>query len=447
MWQNTERLRKSMFYGSLMADIQAVKEVRLFGLGNFFRGRMVKELGDVNRAERSYERRVVLGQTIASVVAVGASAVVVVVLMRRAAAGELRVGDVTLYLSSVGGAQLGLVALVSHVVRARQAAILYDGFLSLLSAGPDLVAAPQHNNSGTYLPLSPSAGVEFRDVWFRYSADGPWVVRGVSFRLLPDQALGVVGLNGAGKSSLVKLLCRFYDPQRGRILWNGTDITTLDPAAYRREIAAIFQDFMSYDLTCAENISIGDLDSPTGDEAVRRAAARAGADAFITRLPAGYDTLLSRAFLPEDGNDQAAALLSGGQWQRLALARALMRIDRPLLVLDEPTAGLDPRAEANLQATLTQSRPGQAVLCISHRLSTVRSCHRILVLQDGEVAEQGTHDQLMARAGGLYRDLFEQQAAGYATSGDTPGSESEGLLEHVDRHTYDSREGARPQGA
>ncbi len=443
MWKNTARIRMSMFYSSLMTDIQAIKEIRLFGLGDFFRGRMLKELGAVNRDERTYERRVVLGQSLASLVAIGASALVTVVLMRRAVAGELRVGDVTLYLASIGGAQLGMVGLVSHLVHARQAALLYDSFLGVLSRKPDLKILDNQPQK-TSDTVTCAQGVEFRDVWFRYSPSGPWVVGGVSFLLPPNQTLGLVGLNGAGKSTIVKLLCRFYDPVKGEIYWNGRDLRSLDPADYRRQIAAIFQDYMSYELTCIENISIGDLERAAEQTTVRRAARQAGADEFITQLPAGYETLLSRAFLPEDGDDEAAALLSGGQWQRLAIARAMMRVDRPLLVLDEPTSGLDPRAESELQAALTQYRAGQSVLCISHRLSTVRSCHRIAVLQNGAIIEEGNHDQLMHIGNGLYRDLFERQAEGYASSGPSQ-LDIAASVEYAPSNAYNRRYGASTQ--
>lgn len=445
MWRNTARIRKSVFYSSLMADTQAVKEIRLFGLGDFFRERMLREIGAANGEERRYERQVVMGQSIASLAAVAASAIATVILMRQGVAGRIQVGDVTLYLSSIAGAQLGMVALVTHLVRARQAAILYDTFLGVLSHEPEVPAGkPRQTQALTAAPAP--VGLEFRDVWFRYSPDGPWVIRGVSFRLEPNQTLGLIGLNGAGKSTIVKLLCRFYDPVKGAIYWNGEDIFSVDPAEYRAQIAAIFQDYMSYDLTCAENIALGDVDNAADRAAIRRAASTAGAEEFIQHLPAGYETLLSRAFLPDDGDDAAAALLSGGQWQRLALARALMRIDRPLLVMDEPTSGLDPRAEADLQTVLTQQRQGQAVLCISHRLSTVRSCRRIVVLHAGEIVEEGTHEQLMARTDGLYQDLFQRQAKGYALDDPSDLDHTE-LVEYPYSDPHDRRNGASAQRA
>jgi ATP-binding cassette subfamily B protein len=229
----------------------------------------------------------------------------------------------------------------------------------------------------------------------------------------------LVGLNGAGKSTLVKLLCRFYDPDRGRILWDGTDLREIDPAELRERLSVVFQDYATYDLTAAENIGMGDL-ARLGDHGpVREAAEHAGADAAISRLPQGYDTLLSRMFLPAANQEspETGVVLSGGQWQRLALARGLMRADRDLLILDEPSSGLDAEAEHAIQRELRDLRAGRASVLISHRLSSVRDARAIYVLSGGRVAEQGTHEELMA-AGGEYRRLFMLQASGYQAGSD-----------------------------
>jgi len=279
-----------------------------------------------------------------------------------------------------------------------------------------------HRGAGTRPPPALRHGVVFEDVWFRYGADGPWVLRGVDLELPYGLAVGLVGINGAGKSTLVKLLCRFYDPQRGRILWDGVDLRELSTVELRRRIGVTFQDFMTYELTAAENVALGAvelLDAPDRDAAphtgpdlgrIRAAAARADVDTTLQALPRGYRTLLSRTFA--DDGEQSGVQLSGGQWQRVALARSLLREDAELLILDEPSSGLDALAERRVHQALRDYRVGRTSLLISHRLAALREADLIVVLADGRVAERGSHTELMDREG-RYAELFSAQAEGY----------------------------------
>jgi ATP-binding cassette subfamily B protein len=264
-------------------------------------------------------------------------------------------------------------------------------------------------------PLPPlRRGIQLRDVWFRYSDDHPWVLRGVNLVIPAGQAVALVGLNGAGKSTLVKLLCRFYDPSRGTIHWDGVDLREVPPEDLRARISGVFQDHVAYHLSAEDNVAIGDVAAYGDLDRVRAAARQAGMDETLAALPRGYQTLLTRMFLSEDDKQDPATgvVLSGGQWQRMALARAYFRAGRDLMILDEPSAGLDPEAEAELHARIRRSRAGRTSLLISHRLNTVRDADLVVVLQDGAVVEQGGHDALML-AGGAYARLFRLQAAGY----------------------------------
>jgi ATP-binding cassette subfamily B protein len=327
--------------------------------------------------------------------------------------GALSVGDVVMFAGAVAGAQLGLNTLVQTIAGIAQSLLLFRHYLDVTETASDL---PVPVNTAPLPALT--RGIELRDVWFRYSDDHPWILRGLTLSIPYGEAVALVGLNGAGKSTLVKLLCRFYDPTKGAILWDGVDIRDVDPAELRARVSAVFQDHMSYDLSAAENVALGDLRRIDDRPAVERAARQAGVHDLLTSLPQGYETLLTRVFFgvsEEDDDAQAAGVvLSGGQWQRVAIARALLR-DRPeLMILDEPSSGLDPEAEYDIHTRTRASRAGRTSLLISHRLNTVRDADLIVVLEEGKIVEQGRHDDLMGRQS-TYARLFTLQSTGYVT--------------------------------
>ncbi|WP_433087839.1 ABC transporter ATP-binding protein [Dactylosporangium sp. CA-052675] len=409
-WRMSPRARRQLFYADLLTDLRAAKEVRLFGLGGFLRGRLLREVGAANDGEQALDRREVLVQAGLSALGGIAAGAGLVWVVADAAGGRLSVGDIAVFVAAVAGVQGGLIGLVGQLGGAYEALLHFGHYRAVLRAGPDLPVAPA-------APPVPALreGVELRDVWFRYDDAHPWVLRGVDLFLPRGRAVALVGLNGSGKSTLVKLLCRFYDPQRGAVLWDGADIRGFDPASLRRRLAAVFQDSVAFDLTAAENVGLGDLGALEDRDRLRAAATLAGIDGTLSGLPRGYDTMLSRTFFDAaDGDDpEAGVLLSGGQWQRVALARAYLRDDRDLAILDEPSAGLDAEAEHDLHRDLHRHRAGRTNLLISHRLSAVRTADLIVVLAEGRIVEQGTHAALMA-AGGAYARLFELQAAGYS---------------------------------
>lgn len=411
LWNLSPAERRRFFYSSVQTDVRAAKEVRLFGIGGFLCGRMLRELRDIHRAERHTDRRVFVTQAVLSLLAAGGMSAAIVLMVTAARSGRLTAGDVSLVLVGLAGLQLALASMVQQLSQAHRGLMLLRHYEEILAVGA------AGCRPGLITDVGPLGGMlEFEDVWFRYDENADWVLRGVNLALRAGEATAIVGLNGAGKSTIVKLLCGFYEPDRGRILWDGVDIRTFDMTALRNRIGAVFQDFMIYDLSARENIGLGNLPLLADLGAIRAAAGVAGVDDVLMRLPAGYETMLTRLFTAGQGSAEPAAetgvYLSGGQWQRIAVARGLVRKDRDLLILDEPSAGLDPEAEHAIQRALTQLRTGRTTLLISHRLSTVRDADRIVVLEAGKVAEEGTHQELLALLG-RYAALFRLQASGY----------------------------------
>jgi ATP-binding cassette subfamily B protein len=409
LWQIAPAERREVFYAELLASLDAAKELRLLGLGDLFRRRMLVELTAAHAAMNGQDRREARTNGLLAGLTALVSAGGLVWSVWLAAGGRLSIGDVAMFVAAVGGVQAALQNIVASLASAHHSVLLFDYYSEIASQSPDLPVpvAPQS------VPVLRS-GIELRDVWFRYGEDGPWVLRGVNLTIPHGHSLALVGLNGAGKSTVVKLLCRFYDPSRGAILWDGVDLRDVPVDELRARIGAVFQDYMCYDLSAAENIGLGDVSYLDDRERVVAAARRAGAHDIVARLPKGYDTLLSRMFFDENDreNPESGVLLSGGQWQRLALARAFLRDRRDLMILDEPSAGLDAEAEHEVHSSLRQHRDGATSVLISHRLGAVRDAHLIAVLASGRVAELGSHDELMV-VGGEYARLFRLQASGY----------------------------------
>jgi ATP-binding cassette subfamily B protein len=407
-WRTSNLARRQIFYRGLLTDTQAAKEIRIYGLGDYFAQRMRADLDSINGQEEQLDRRLATYETALATLGAVVSTGALVWGVHQAATHALTAGDVSLLVAALAGMQTALISLVGCIAQSHQTALLFSHYLHVTQVRDDLPAPAA--------PIAPpplSCGLELRDVWFRYSDDGPWILRGISLTVPHGTSLAVVGLNGAGKSTLVKLLCRLYDPQRGSIHWDGIDLKDIPADQLRRRVSVVFQDPMEYDLTAGENIGLGDLGSLRDHGRIHAAADDADIHTVLARLPQGYDTMLSRMFFPDDTEDTSPGVqLSGGQWQRLALARALMRSERDLMILDEPSTGLDAVAERHVHDRLTALRQGATSILVSHRLNTVRAADAIVVIADGTVQETGTHDQLMT-ADGAYAELFTMQAEGY----------------------------------
>jgi ATP-binding cassette subfamily B protein len=415
MWRIGYAARRQFFYAELLSEPREAKEVRLFGLGGFFQHRMLAELMSVNVENRRLDRRELGVQAILSVlgaVIAGGGLVWAIVAARQ---GRLSIGDVTVFATAVAAVQGTMAAVVSRFAGVHEALLMLDHYYAVTTVQPDL---PVPRQPRAVPPLT--AGISFHDVWFRYHPDQPWVLRGVDLVLTAGRATALVGLNGAGKSTVVKLLCRLYDPVRGSIRWDGIDLRELDLTQLRQRIGSVFQDYVEYELSAAENIGLGDVSRIDDRAGIEQAARRAGIHTGLSRLPKGYDTLLTKMFIEgidSAGDADAGVLLSGGQGQRVAIARSLFRGDRDLLILDEPSSGLDAEAEVAIHRRLREHRAGRTSLLISHRLGTVRDADEIAVLAEGSITERGDHDQLIG-AGGSYARLFRLQADGYLGAGD-----------------------------
>ncbi|HWO58955.1 MAG TPA: ABC transporter ATP-binding protein [Umezawaea sp.] len=409
MWQVGPTERREIFYVQLLSGVTAAKEIRLFGFGEWLRDRMLSERRSTDSARRGLDQRHARTQSLLSAAAALVAGGGLIWALTAVHAGHLTVGDLAVFIAAVAGVQAGLAAMINQYADVHHQLLLFSHYLHVVSAPPDL-PEPVAGRSIPYL----RDGIELRDVWFRYSDEHPWILRGVTLHIPRGKAVALVGVNGAGKSTLVKLLCRFYDPTAGAIYWDGVDIRQLPAAALRARIGAVFQDYVNYDLTARENIAVGDLSALADEDRLVRAAQFAGIHDALANLPQRYDTLLSRTFFSQEDMDdpETGVVLSGGQWQRLALARAFLREQRDLVILDEPSSGLDAQAEYELHTRISQHRGADTSLLISHRLSTIRNADVIAVLSEGVVAEIGDHTALMDRQG-HYARLFTLQAAGY----------------------------------
>ena len=399
--EQTQLIREREYLENLLTSRSAVPELRSLDLGRHL-VRRVRRLQDrrVEALRHVASRRLRIALT-GSLVSSLFGAAALALLVAIAVDGGLSVADAgvaVLALQQVTNQMRGAVDVIGEI---DAAAPFLDDFDAFEREDRPRMQADRERGE----PLPPLSTLSLDDVSFTYPGTNTTVLHGVSFTLRVGDVVAVVGENGSGKTTMAKLIAGLYEPTSGTIRWNGDDRAAFDRQSMRASVAMVFQEFGRYEVTAHENIAFGDISREDDRSGVHEAGLRAGVDEFLHELPQEYDTLLSRSF--EHGVE-----LSGGQWQRVAIARAFFR-DAPILVLDEPTAALDPLAEHELFNRLRSLASGRTVLLISHRFSSVRSADKILVLDNGNLIEMGTHDELMAE-NGHYAEMFTVQAAPYA---------------------------------
>jgi ATP-binding cassette, subfamily B, bacterial len=400
LYRHTPERRELDYLRLLGASNQSAKEMKIFGLGGHLADRARKLFDKFYEENKALAiKRAVTGSLLNLLPTAGYYGAYVLILIRTMA-GAMTVGSLTFVAGAFARSRTLIETLFSSLNNIAEQALYIKDLFDFFETQPSIVSVP----NALPAPRPIRSGFEFRDVSFAYPGSERQVLNRVSFHFDAGERIALIGENGAGKTTLVKLLARLYEPTGGAILLDGIDLREYDVDSLRGEIGVIFQDYMRYDMLVRENIGFGRIEELGNQPRIEGAALKSLADPLIAQFKAGYDQMLGRRF--ENGVD-----LSAGQWQKVALGRAYMR-DAQVLILDEPTASLDARAEYEVFLRFADLTRGRMAVLISHRFSTVRMADRILVLADGELVEQGTHQQLVA-LGGRYAELFELQAAGY----------------------------------
>jgi ATP-binding cassette, subfamily B, bacterial len=399
-FSQTPAKREMDYLRFLGVSKESAKELKVFGLNHYLTNRFALLADQIFSENVRLARRRFLAGSFLSVFSTagyyGAYAYVVYVALR----GQISVGTLQFLAGAIAGASLNLQSIFSTFSGIADQALFLSDLISFLELKPRI----RSNAGGLSCPRPVRSGIEFRNVSFVYPGTQRLVLHSLNLQFRQGERLALIGENGQGKTTIVKLLTRLYDPTEGQILLDGVDLREYDLDDYTSQIAVIFQDFVRYDMTAFENIGIGRVAKLQNLEEITAAAQKSRADEVVQKLQGGYQQMLGRRF--DGGVD-----LSGGEWQKVALARAYLR-DAQILILDEPTASLDAKSEQQVFQQFAELTQNKLSLLISHRFSTVRMADRIVVLEDGRIIEEGHHTELMAREG-KYAEMFELQASNY----------------------------------
>lgn len=396
--------RRAWYYHWMMTSLDFARDLRLLGIGGLFRARYRDLRGRLREGRLEIgarrARRDILAQG-------GATAVLYLTLAGMAyyaLQGAMTLGVIVMYFQGYQRALTALQNVLQGLAKLYEDNLFFKHFYDFIN----LPVSVEQQAGKSEVPGPATLGLECRDLSFSYPSRTDSALDQVSLKIRPGEVIALVGANGAGKTTLAKLVCRLYDPQAGQLLWEGEDVRSFLPAAWRRRVSVLSQDFARFDLPVAENIWLGDVDRDAGHDGLVAAANIAGADQLIGQLPDGMETQLGTHF-------QSGLELSAGEWQRVALARTWFR-DADLMIFDEPSSALDPLAEAAMIESFRKVIGRRSALVISHRLSSVQLADRIYVLDEGRIVEQGSHGELLQRDG-AYARLFNTQAAFYHTGG------------------------------
>jgi len=403
-WQRgrTQIERKAAYFNWMLTGDAHAKEIRLFNLGNLFRHRFSNLRNELRRERLEISKKRSFADLAAQCFATFAVFGSFGFIALRTVQGIITLGDMVMYFQAFQKGLDYLRGMLGGLADLYENSLFLSNFYEFLDLEPKIKS-----------PLNPvpvprpiKTGIIFNNVSFRYPSGNREVLKDISLSIAPGEVVALVGGNGSGKTSFVKLLCRLYDPCEGTITVDGIDLRHFETMDFRRQTSVIFQDYAKYHLSVLENIWFGDIFLPLDYQSIKKAAIHAGVDGLITKLPKGYDTILGKWF--GDGEE-----LSVGQWQKMALARAFLR-DSQIIVLDEPTSALDAKSEYDVFQNLRYFLNGRSAVIISHRFSTVKMADRIYVFDKGKIIENGTHEQLI-RFAGTYADFFEKQTQHYTT--------------------------------
>jgi ATP-binding cassette, subfamily B, bacterial len=399
-FRQTPARRQLDYLRQLGGSKEAAKELKLFNLSEFFTTRFTTTWNAILDENLALSRKRLIAVSLLSVLSTAGYYGAYLWVIFKTVTGAFSIGTLTFLTQSIMSASSNISQIFSTLSSIADQALFLTDLIAFFAMKPGVASKP----AALPAPRHIEKGFEFQDVSFNYPGTDRLVLNRLNLRVEPGERIALIGQNGQGKTTIVKLITRLYDPTAGRILLDGIDLREYQIEDLCRHTGVIFQDFMRYEMTARENIAVGRIEFLTDDGRIRAAAEKSLADGVITRLAAGYEQMLGRRF--EGGVD-----LSGGEWQKLALARAYLR-DAQILILDEPTAALDARAEFEVFQRFNELTAGKMALFISHRFSTVRMAERIIVLENGSISEEGSHSQLMSR-GGTYAGMFELQAASY----------------------------------
>ncbi len=397
-WRASET-RQQHYLENLLAREDFVTEIKLYQLGEMLLGRYRNLFDQLYGEDRDLTLRRGLWGYLLSLVSTGAFYLAYAWIVLETVLGKISLGDMTMYLTVFRQGQSTFSNALTSIGG------MYEDNLYLSNLYDFLEEEVPKSWGKAIIGLNPQDGIRFENVSFTYPGSSKAALRNISLHLKPREKLAIVGENGSGKTTLIKLLTRLYTPDSGRILLDGLDLQEWDVDVLRRRVGVIFQNFVRYQFTVGENIGVGDVEHLDNKTLWQTAAQKGMSQSFIDQLPQSFQTQLGRWF--KGGQE-----LSGGQWQKIALSRAFMRSQADILVLDEPTSAIDAQAEFEIFNHFRAITQNQMVLLISHRFSTVRMADKILVIENGEVIEQGTHEELL-QLGGRYAKLFLLQAAGY----------------------------------